>query len=331
MERSTKITKVVIPAAGSGTRLLPVTESLPKEMLPVGRRVTIHHVVQEALDSGIAEVLIVTASKKRAIEEHFDWVMADQRSRSSSQAVSDGSSALAERSLAGQATNQFCFVLQCQPLGLAHAVAMAKPWVGEETFVTSLGDTIIWSGSPGEEQSLLQRMIAAHREHGCCVTIAVEEVSEKDVSRYGIVRPKGEAEEVFAIEGLVEKPPADEAPSRLAIAARYIFEPEIFAAIEETRPDRSGELQVTDSIRILVQRGLPVWGVKLRPNEKRYDIGNFESYYRAYFDFAWNDPEAGPGFRRHVKEMVGTAQPDPGSPRTAKQSRPRLGQEPNRS
>jgi UTP--glucose-1-phosphate uridylyltransferase len=286
MTTSGAINKVVIPAAGSGSRLLPVTQSLPKEMLPVGRRVTIHHVAQEALAAGVVNVLIVTASHKRAIEEHFDWVLADQPAR-----LPTGNSA----------GSKFCFALQSQPLGLANAVGLSQPWVGQEDFLCSLGDTIIWSR---EEEPLIHRMIRAHREHGAAATIAVEEVDVSQVHRYGIVRPADGDAEVFTITDLVEKPSAEKAPSRLAIAARYIFHPEIFDAIAATEPGEAGELQLTDSIRLLAAEGRPLIGVRLRPGERRYDIGNFTSYYQAYFDYAWNDPDAGPEFRAHVEQSL---------------------------
>ena len=223
------VAKAVVPAAGRGTRLMPATRSQPKEMLPVGRKPTIQHVVEELAAGGLREVLLISGQGKRAIEDHLDRDIA----------------------LNGEEHQpwmdlRFFHARQSQPRGLADAISIAEPFAGGQPFVVALGDSILVSHS---SQPVIKRMIDVHAAHRPAATIAVEEVPWELVSRYGIVAPKGEPDHVFAISGFVEKPSPSKAPSNLAAAGRYILEPVIFDAIRRTKPGIGGELWLTDALR----------------------------------------------------------------------------------
>jgi len=287
------VEKIVIPVAGSGTRLLPVTKSQPKEMLPVGRKPVVQYVVEEAEEAQIRQILFVTGRQKHSIEDHFDHDPDLARRLAES-----GRKGLAEAlGYEEELDVSFYYVRQSIQAGLADAVGCARDFVGDNHFVVSLGDSIIRSGG---ETNLLSRMIDAHIANGAAATIAVEEVEADDVHRYGIVEPSGEAGEVFPVKALIEKPKPAEAPSRLAIAARYIFDPVIFDCIERTVAEPGGELQLTDSIRVLLNMNKLVQCVMLGPDEMRYDIGNFGSYFRAFVDFALEDDSYGYMLRQHL-------------------------------
>ena len=286
-----KVRKVVIPVAGVGTRLLPVTKSQPKEMLPVGRKPVVQYVVEEAERAGLKQICFVTGRHKYAIEDHFD------RDPDLVQRLieSEKTDILAELSYEEMGVS-FFYVRQSVPKGLAHAISMAEDFVGDEHFVVSLGDSIIWHD---EEGSFLARMIEVHERERAAATIAVETVAPEQARYYGIVKPKGKVGgEFFEIEDLVEKPAPERAPSDKAIAARYVFSPEIFDCIRRTVPDAAGEMQITDSIRILANQGKRVLAVALNDSERRYDIGNFESYFRSFVHFALRDPEHGERLRQ---------------------------------
>jgi len=298
MAHSIPIVKGVIPVAGMGTRLLPATKSQPKEMLPVGRRPVVQYVVEEMQAAGLGEILFVTGRKKSAIEDHFDSDPELERSLGGG-----GGFDLLDEIAFTQTSTRFLYTRQSVPRGLGDAVCHAREFVGDAHFVVALGDSIIKSE---EGSSLLKDMVSNHLETGAACTIAIEEVEPSDVYRYGIVKPTEgqENEREFDIVDLVEKPRLGEAPSALAIAARYVFSPEIFEAIDRTAADRGGELQLTDSIRLMIQLGHRVRGVRLGHDEKRYDIGNFESYFKAFLDFAMNDAKYGYLMRQYVKQRA---------------------------
>ena len=293
------IRKVVIPVAGAGTRLLPVTKSQPKEMLPVGRKPVVQYVVEEAQRAGLKQICFVTGRDKFAIENHFDRDpdLIRRLIQSEKQSILD------ELDYEEMGVS-FLYVRQSEQKGLAHAISMAEDFVGAEHFVCSLGDSIIWHD---EEGSFLARMVEIHEREGAAATVAVETVPAEQTYRYGIVKPTGDdAGEYFALSDLVEKPAPAQAPSDKAIAARYVFAPEIFDAIRRTVPDSAGEMQITDSIRNLVNAGKKVIAVPLAEGERRYDIGNFESYFRAFVDFAMNDDKYGYTLRQYLtKKMTG--------------------------
>ena len=290
------IYRAVIPAAGLGTRLLPATKSQPKEMLPVGRKPTIQYVVEELEAAGITEILIITGQKKRAIEDHFDRDPALINCLEK-----NGKYDLVETLCHEESRVQLLYTRQSEQLGTAHAIKLAESFSNGEPFVVCLGDSIIKSEQPGD---FLKRLIDTHEKRNASVTIAFQEVRREDVVKYGIALPdpKHIEDSQFRLRGLVEKPSVDEAPSSLAISARYIFGPEIFGAIEET-PQKNGEYQITDSIRLLMERH-EVWGLKLGPGEKRFDVGGFESYFKAFLTFALEDEYVGESFMRYAVDLL---------------------------
>ncbi len=298
MAQPGSITKVVVPVAGMGTRLLPATKSQPKEMLPVGRKPVVQYVVEELVEAGLRQILLVTGRKKTSIEDHFD------PDPELVQALSTGGGyALLEELRYTETAASFFYTRQSVPRGLADAVSKAKDFAGDDHFVVALGDSIIRNR---DGSSLVQDMIAIHLRSGAACTVAVEEVDPTEVYRYGIVQPVAGAESdaAFEVADLVEKPRVEAAASALAIAARYVFSPAIFEAISRTAPDRNGELQLTDSIRLLLHLGHQVRAVRLRPGQRRYDIGKFESYFRAFIDFALADEKYGYMVRQYLKRKA---------------------------
>src|SRR5574340_281021 len=275
------IVKAVVPAAGRGTRLLPATRSQPKEMLPVGRKPTIQHVVEELAAAGLQEVLLISGQGKRAIEDHLDRDI-----------NANGEEAEPWMRL------QFFHARQSVPKGLADAIGLAEPFVGGEPFVVALGDSIVVSKA---KRPLLARMMEAHTRHRPAATIAVESVPRSSVSKYGIVAPRDREADVFAIRDIVEKPKPDRAPSTLAAAGRYLLEPVVFDAIRRTKPGIGGELWLTDAFRILLAEGHDILCVKLHASEHRLDIGNFLSYFQAFSELGLADPEHGPALRAWLR------------------------------
>ena len=291
------VAKAVLPVAGMGTRLLPATKSQPKEMLPVGHKPVVQYVVEEMILQGIDKFLFVTGRKKRSIEDHFD----DDP---------ELESRIGDREEIGQADYdragvEFYYVRQRRPAGNADAVRLAAGFVGDESFVVGFGDTILTAGAgPG----IVSRLVAEHERSGAAATIAVWEVPPAETSKYGVVRPAvaGAASPgaSFAIDDIVEKPAPGAAPSHLAVAARYVFTPRIFEAIAATEPGVKGELWLTDAIRRLLEWGDAVRCVRLRDDERRYDIGTPQTYYRAFADFALADPEHGAAFAEYLRACL---------------------------
>ena len=293
------ITKAILPVAGMGTRLLPATKSQPKEMLPVGRKPVVQYVVEEMADEGVCKLLFITGRKKRSIEDHFDSDPELEARLSVSDPVDIGEIDYDSRGV------EFFYARQRRPAGNADAVRLGHEFVGDESFVVAFGDTILTSV---DQPGVVGRMIEAHERNGAAATIAVWDVPREETFRYGIVRPvagisHGDAP-AFAIEEIVEKPAVESAPSTLAVAARYIFTPEIFSAIERTEPGIGGELWLTDAIRVLLATGARVQCVPLGPGERRWDIGNPMTYYRAFAHFALADPDHGDQFADDMDKML---------------------------
>jgi UTP--glucose-1-phosphate uridylyltransferase len=280
--------------AGLGTRLLPATKSQPKEMLPVGRKPVVQYVVEEMVRAGISEILLITGRAKRAIEDHFD------RDEDMVARLKSGGHEHLVDSLDYEVLPVTIFYTrQHAPQGLGDALRYAEDFVGNEPFVVALGDTIITSG----QREVVSRLIDSFERNKAGAAIAVETVEPEDVYKYGIVSPAAEGDD-FPIADLIEKPTISAAPSRLAIAARYVFGPELFSAIKTTLPDRKGEVQLVDAIKVLMARGINVRGVALGPGEKRYDIGNFESYFKAFIDFALADEHVGYTVRQYINQLA---------------------------
>jgi UTP--glucose-1-phosphate uridylyltransferase len=287
------VDKAILPVAGMGTRLLPATKSQPKEMLPVGYKPVVQYVVEELVDQGIDKFLFVTGRKKRSIEDHFDD---DPELESRIGDRGEGQDDYAAKGV------EFFYVRQRRPLGNADAVRLGREFVGDEPFVVGFGDTIIHSR---RQPGVVERLVSHHQESGAAATIAVWGVPREEVYKYGIVRPAAdEGGSSFAIDDIVEKPAIDEAPSQLAVAARYAFTHRIFDAIEATDPGVGGELWLTDAIRKLLEWGEAVRCVRLEEGEQRYDIGTPQTYYRAFADFALSDPENGAEFARYLRDKL---------------------------
>ena len=286
------IRKAVIPAAGFGTRMLPAAKAIPKEMLPVLDRPTIQYVVEEAADAGVDDVLLVTSRDKKAVEDHFD------RSPELEQRLAAAGKGALLASINALTTRvKVHSVRQPTQRGLGDAVNQARRHVGDEPFLCLLGDTIF----SGDADSLPARQLAeAHREFGGSV-IGLEEVPAEKVSRYGVVGGAAVREGVLRIETLVEKPSPQEAPSRLAIAARYVLSPAIFDCLDATQPGKGGEIQLTDALRLLLARE-PVHGVVLRA--RRHDIGNPVDWLKTNLLFASRDPQTWAAIRPLVESLA---------------------------
>ncbi len=286
----------VIPVAGRGTRLLPLTKSQPKEMLPMGRKPVVQHVVEEMARCGIARILFVTGPGKAAIENHFDL---------DAELIANLCAAGKEEWLGELAFEtegiEYFYTRQRQQLGLGHAVLCARSMVGTQPFFVALGDSVLGVHS----DSRVARSLIDHFEaSGADAAIALMEVPQQDVVRYGIAKPRGAADAVFELEDLVEKPNVGQAPSNLAVAARYVFRPNIFDYLQNTPPGQGGEIQLTDAIRASIRDGRKVLGVRLVDVGRRFDVGSFENYFLSFVEFALADPQYGPALRSSLEELL---------------------------
>lgn len=289
------ITIAVVPVAGLGSRLLPATKSQPKEMLPVGRKPVVQYVVEELTRVGMERILFVTGPGKASIENHFDL------NHELIQILREtGKEDLLAELDFERAPVRYFYTRQRELLGLGHAVLCGRPFVGHQPFAVALGDSIIGMHA---ESDVLRRMGDVFTETGAESVIAFEEVPPADVRYYGIAAPQSSGD-VFPLADVVEKPAVADAPSNLAIAARYLFAPSIFHAIDRIEPGAGGEIQLTDAIRLLIQEGAPVYGVCLGQAERRYDIGNFDAYFRSFVEFALADERHGPALRAALEEML---------------------------
>ena len=286
----------VVPVAGHGTRLLPATKSQPKEMLPVGRKPVVQYVVEELALSGIRRLLFITGLGKASIENHFDIdeQLIDFLRESGRE------ERLADLAFERQQMEYF-YTRQRRQLGLGHAVLCARPLIGDQPFVVALGDSIIGLHA---QSDIVARMVAEYERSGAQVVIAFEPVPAAEVVQYGIAQPKGATGDVFELADVVEKPAVNEAPSNLAVAARYVLSSDIFDCLDRTAPGKGGEIQLTDAIRLLLKEGARGIGVRLPPGQRRFDIGNFESYFRAFTEFALADPQYGPALREFVQTLI---------------------------
>ena len=289
------ISKAVVPVAGLGTRLLPATKSQPKEMLPVARKPIVQYVVEELARNGVSDLLFVTGRGEAAIENHFDTDPALMDSLRNA-----GKDDLLLALDFEQLGLNILYTRQSVQRGLGDAILHSESFAGKEPFIVALGDSII--GLRGNSMAC-RRMADAFVHEAADVVIAVEAVKPAHVRFYGIVEPDGEGD-VFRIRTMVEKPSPDLAPSRLAVSGRYVFAPSIFHMIRRVKPDRRGEIQITDAIRAIAEGGGKVVGVKLRADEKRYDIGNMPSYFETFLEFALADPDHGERVRAYLKRVL---------------------------
>lgn len=284
--------KAVVTAAGLGTRFLPATKAVPKELLPVVDTPAIQYVVEEAARAGLDEVLIITSRGKDAIVDHFDRA---PELESLLEAKDDHIRLAAVRRSTELA--QINFVRQTERAGLGHAVLCAAPFVGDEVFAVLLGDDLI-----DERDSLLAEMLRVQAERGGCV-LALMRVPAEAVSLYGCVAAEPtEVDDVVRVIDLVEKPAPEDAPSDLAIIGRYVLSPGVFDTLAKAVPGRGGEIQLTDALRALVEAGEPVHGVVF--HGRRYDTGNRGDYLRTVVRLACERDDIGPGFRRWLEDFV---------------------------
>ncbi|MDO5366981.1 UTP--glucose-1-phosphate uridylyltransferase GalU [Kocuria sp.] len=287
--------KAVIPAAGLGTRFLPATKAMPKEMLPVVDRPAIQYVVQEAVDAGLDDVLMITGRSKRALEDHFDRVPALEASLNES-----GKDKLLKEVEHASDLGEIHYLRQQDPKGLGHAVLRAKTHVGDDPFAVLLGDDLI-----DESEDLLERMIDVQQVTGGSV-VALMEVPKDQISAYGCADITAvDGEEYVQVNGLVEKPSPEEAPSNLAIIGRYVLHPEIFEILENTAPGRGGEIQLTDAMQTISDEGDQahgMYGVVFKG--RRFDTGDKLSYLKANIVLACERSDLGPDLREWVKEFA---------------------------
>ncbi|QDU96852.1 UTP--glucose-1-phosphate uridylyltransferase [Lignipirellula cremea] len=286
----------VVPVAGHGTRLLPLTKSQPKEMLSIGRKPVVQYVVEELAKNGIRRLLFITSHGKSSIEQHFDI---------DEQLIDYLRETGREEQLSELDFERFdmkyFYTRQRRQLGLGHAVLCAQPLIGDQYFVTALGDSIIGLNAQSE---IVSRMTNELVRSGADIAVAFEEVPPSEVVRYGIAQPKGVTDDIFELVDLVEKPTVEEAPSNLAVAARYVFSPRIFEALERTPPGKGGEIQLTDAMRLVLREGGKGIGFRLPPGVHRFDIGNFQSYFQAFAEFALADPVYGAPLREFMEKLL---------------------------
>ncbi|MCA1622677.1 MAG: UTP--glucose-1-phosphate uridylyltransferase GalU [Acidobacteria bacterium] len=285
-----KIRKAVFPAAGLGTRFLPATKASPKEMLPLVDKPLIQYGVEEAVASGIESILIVTGRDKAAIENHFDISFELEqvlKERGKTEALEQ------VRAVAEMA--KISYIRQRQALGLGHAIYQAKGFVGDEPFAVLLPDDIV-----DAEKSALQQLIKVYEKYNAPV-IATMQVAGEAISRFGVIDAEEVELNVFKIKDFVEKPKFEDAPSDMAIVGRYIFTPEIFDALENTKPGAGGEIQVADAVRPLLDKGRPFYAVKL--NGVRHDAGDKLGFLIATVEFALKRNDLGADFREYLKSL----------------------------
>jgi UTP--glucose-1-phosphate uridylyltransferase len=246
--------------------------------------------------SGIRRLMFITGPGKVSIENHFDIneeLTAYLRTTGREEQLQDLE--YERKDL------DYCYIRQRRQLGLGHAVLCARPFIGAQPFVVALGDSIIGLHA---QSNIVERMIDEFERTSADAVVAFEEVPAEDVVHYGIAKPRGTAADVFELDDLIEKPGRDEAPSNLAVAARYVFSPAILDALAETPPGKGGEIQLTDAIRRLLKAGGKGIGLRLDQDERRFDIGNFQSYFRAFTEFALADPDYGPELRDFVSGLL---------------------------
>ncbi len=287
-----KVRKAIIPAAGLGTRFLPATKAQPKEMLPIVDKPTIQYIVEEAIDSGIEDILIVTGRGKRAIEDHFDKSLEleyDLRSKHKTELLN----------LVEDISNlvDIHYIRQKEPKGLGHAIYCARKFIGDEPFAVLLGDDIVCAQTPA-----LRQLIDVYDKVGCSV-LGVQEVPQEDVRKYGIIEPGESANNngrLTRVRDLVEKPPTDEAPSRIAILGRYVITPEVFEFLGRTEAGAGGEIQLTDALRALA-RSQEMYSYIFEGT--RYDVGDKMGFLRATVEFALRRDDLKDEFARYLKDL----------------------------
>ncbi|WP_213975748.1 UTP--glucose-1-phosphate uridylyltransferase GalU [Tepidanaerobacter acetatoxydans] len=285
-----KIRKAVIPAAGLGTRFLPATKAQPKEMLPIVDKPTIQFIVEEAVASGIEEILIITGRNKRAIEDHFDRSIElelelQKKDKKNLYNIIKNISNMAE----------IYYIRQKEPKGLGHAIYCARAFVGDEPFAVMLGDDIIDAEIP-----VLKQMIDVYEKYNYSI-IGVQEIPEDEVERYGIADTSRIEERIYKVNNLVEKPKKNQAPSNIAISGRYIITPHIFNILKHAKPGADNEIQLTDALKELLNIE-PIYAYAFRGN--RYDVGDKLGYLKATVDYALKRNDLRDDFTKYLTEII---------------------------
>ncbi|WP_265416677.1 UTP--glucose-1-phosphate uridylyltransferase GalU [Alkalihalobacillus deserti] len=288
-----KVRKAIIPAAGLGTRFLPATKAQPKEMLPIVDKPTIQYIVEEAIQSGIEDIIIVSGRGKRAIEDHFDksYELEETLAKKEKFAMLEEMQAISNMA-------KIHYIRQKEPRGLGHAIHCASRFIGNEPFAVLLGDDIVKS----DGEPCLKQLINVYNENNCSV-VGVQRVPDEDVSKYGIIAPSSDATgtDIIEVSSLVEKPALDQAPSNFAIMGRYVLTPEIFEVLENQEPGAGGEIQLTDAIKSLneLQRVLA-----FNFSGKRYDVGDKLGFVKATIDFALQREDLSADVQAYLQGLV---------------------------
>src|SRR6056297_947043 len=285
-----KVKKAVIPAAGLGTRFLPATKAQPKEMLPIVDKPAIQYIVEEAVQSGIEDIIIITGKHKKSIADHFDrnveleMALKEKQKEKLLEIVEDISSMI-----------DIHYVRQKKPKGLGHAIYCARTFIGNDPFAVLLGDDIVVSDKP-----VIQQMAEIYEKEENPI-LGVQKVPHMEISKYGVVKYSNSQGRVYDVEDLIEKPPVDEAPSDLAIMGRYIITPDIFDILANTKPGKGGEIQLTDALNELAhKRALQAYEFE----GDRYDVGNKLGFLQATVEFALNKESLGEEFRKYLEKLI---------------------------
>jgi UTP--glucose-1-phosphate uridylyltransferase len=285
-----KVRKAIIPAAGLGTRFLPATKAQPKEMLPIVDKPTLQYIIEEAINSGIEEILIITGRNKKSIEDHFDKSIELEMELEKS-----GKQELLEmvRYIGDMINIQY--IRQKEPRGLGHAILCAKSFINDEPFAVILGDDIVDAKKP-----CLKQLIDVYNEYNTTI-IGVQKVDEQDVSKYGIVQGKYIDDRIYLIKDLIEKPEVDKAPSNIAILGRYILKPDLFEILENQKPGKNNEIQLTDALKTLCERQA-MYAYEFEG--KRYDVGEKFGFLQATVEFALKNDELKEPFLNYLKDLI---------------------------
>ncbi|SCI37663.1 UTP--glucose-1-phosphate uridylyltransferase GalU [Romboutsia sp. 1001713B170207_170306_H8] len=285
-----KIRKAIIPAAGLGTRFLPATKAQPKEMLPIVDKPTLQYIIEEAVSSGIEEILIITGKNKKSIEDHFDKSVELELDLEKK-----GKTELLDVVQNISNMSNIYYIRQKEPKGLGDAIYCAKSFIGNEPFAVMLGDDIVDSKVP-----CLKQIIDIYNEYRTTV-IGVQKVDEQEVNKYGIISAKHIEDRVYKVKDLVEKPEKDKAPSNIGILGRYIITPEIFTILEMLPPGKNGEVQLTDALKVLSKKEAMYAYVF---EGKRYDVGDKLGFLEATVDFALKRPELKNEFMKYLSDKL---------------------------
>ncbi|WP_304179154.1 UTP--glucose-1-phosphate uridylyltransferase GalU [Leptotrichia trevisanii] len=293
-----KIRKAVIPAAGLGTRVLPATKAQPKEMLVIVDKPALQYLVEELVEAGIEEILIITGRNKGSIENHFDYSYELEKTLEEK-----GKEDLLKVVNNISEMSNIYYVRQKKPLGLGHAISCAEAFVGDEPFVVLLGDDIIYTDKKKGQNPVTKQLVEKYSELQNGTILGVQEVPHQNVSKYGIIKPLKQIDEkTVEVEDFIEKPSVDEAPSNLAALGRYVLEPEIFSYLKRTKPGKGGEIQLTDAILAMKNDGEKLYAYNF--DGLRYDTGDKFGMFVANVEFGLRHEELKDKVKDYLKDLV---------------------------